>query len=113
MGLTVKISVDLADASKKVKALGSDKALGQFMATEAKAGMSSFVPFLTGQTDGTAFAEPFAVNYITPYAKYIYNGERMSFNRAFHPNAGAKWGERYAAAKGSDLARAVTNYLRR
>ena len=58
-----------------------------------------FVPFKTGMTASSVVRSSTlgAIRYTTKYARSIYYGMNLNFNRAKHPQAGPKWFEKSKA----------------
>nr|DAU49750.1 MAG TPA: Minor capsid protein [Caudoviricetes sp.] len=107
-----KIEHDLGKVYSFIDGTNSDPTLGRFLATEAARGMTPYVPMFTGILAASATVEPFAVTYNTPYARYVYYGDRMRISKERHPLASTHWDRPYLAAHLEDLCRAGTNYLK-
>jgi hypothetical protein len=59
-----------------------------------------YVPFRTGALASSpirAKRQVGEIRYATPYAKRLYYGDDLNFNRTFHPQAGPRWLERAKA----------------
>lgn len=107
------VGVDVSGVPRKVARIKGDNALGRFAAETARAGMEPYVPARSGYMYRTASTEPWAVNYTTPYAAYVYYGKRIRHYTAHpHPNAGKEWDRAYMAGHPGQLALALTSYLK-
>lgn len=114
MGARVSsITVDMSGAGRKVDALKSNKRLGDFMAAEAERGMEPYVPMRTGTLVESAHSRPFEIEYQASYATYPYHGRNMTIRTEMHKLATKEWDRAYADARGGDLGRAATEYLKR
>lgn len=107
-----KVTTEFSGASSKIESLKTNEPLGLFMAQTALTGMRPYVPFDTGTLDGSAYAEPWAVEYPASYAKYVYYGKGMNFKREHHAKATAQWDRAYSAEHAQELASAGTQYLK-
>lgn len=107
-----KVKSNLSGASSKVKKISSNKSLGLFLANMAADGMNQYVPMDTGSLAGSAVASPFKITYSAPYAVYVYNGQGKNFSKERHPKATAEWNNAYKIAKGKELGKAGTDFLK-
>ena len=110
--MAINVTINMSGVSSKLDRIATDRGLGIFLATEAASGMDQYVPFRDGALSASAMPEPFSVTYGVPYAAKLYYGTDLNISRQGHPNATALWDKAYKAAKGGDLARAGTRYVR-
>ena len=110
--MAINVTINMSGVSAKLDRIAADRGLGMFLATEAASGMDQYVPYRDGVLSGSAKPEPFAVTYSTPYARKMYYGTDFKFSQQGHAKATAEWDKAYSAAKGSDLGRAGTQYVR-
>ena len=90
----------------------SDK-IGIFLASTCARYMDEYVPMDTGMLAQNFVVTPFQVEYTQPYAHYQFNGTHFNFSRDKHPLATAHWDEATSKAHGNQIAKEVTEYLRR
>lgn len=109
--ISVKVKANMSGVASNVSKIASNKALGQFLASEAQRGMDKYVPMRTGALAGSVTVKPFHVIYTAPYAKYPYNG-RGTLSKDKHPNATSHWDRAYAIADGQKLGQAGTRFLK-
>lgn len=61
-----------------------------------------YVPYRKGVTTKSVYPSKNAgkgqLEYNTPYARYLYRGLKMVFNKGTHPKASAQWFEKSKAA---------------
>lgn len=112
MGIKVSVDFDADGISKKLNDVKTSKKLGTFLAQEAERGMEPYVPMRTGALVASARTEHFAVEYTASYAKYPYKGKNMTIRTEMHPLATKEWDKAYAKAKGQELGRAATAFLK-
>lgn len=110
--ITVNVKANMGGVASKVSKIATNKALGQFLASEAQRGMDKYVPARTGALSEFTVVTPFHVKYAVPYAKYPYNGRGMKFRTDKHPNATSHWDRAYAIADGQKLGKAGTKFLK-
>lgn len=110
--MAIKVTINMSGVSAKLDRIATDRGLGMFLATEAASGMDQYVPFRDGALSGSATPEPFSVTYGVPYAAKLYYGTDLNISGQGHTNATALWDKAYKAAKGGDLGRAGTRYVR-
>lgn len=111
MKAKVKVrDVDMDKAVAKVARLKSDPGLGTFASTEAARLMDKYVPFRSGALSEGAQLEPWAVEYVAPYAGYVFRGRGMKFSKQEHPNARSYWHEPLSNNP-APLARKITQKL--
>ena len=103
-------SVDMGKAAEKVSRFKSDPVLGTFAASEAARLMDKYVPFRSGALSGGAQIEPWAVEYVAPYAGYVFRGRGMTFSKQHHLLARSRWHEPLSNNP-APLARKITQKL--
>lgn len=108
--LTVTVTANLSGVPAKIHQIATNKALGQAAAEQMKVLMEPYVPFDTGQLNGSAKVEPFAVTYTAPYARYPYEGRRVkAYTTEHHPQARSHWDKGMNKAK---LEQFIENYIK-
>ena len=106
-------TVNFQNLTRKLDGLPTNQALGQFMANQAKLGMSPYVPMRTGILDSSAVPTPFHVKYgPLSYARRVWDGKNMKMSRLMHGKASAEWSKPYKAAHIGDLTRATAAYIK-
>lgn len=111
MKARVKVrDVDMDKAAAKVARLKSDPGLGTFASTEAARLMDKYVPYRSGALSEGAMLEPWAVEYVAPYAGYVFRGRGMKFSEHKHPKARSYWHEPLSNNP-APLARKITQKL--
>jgi hypothetical protein len=110
--VAVKVTVDMSGVGAKLDSIAKDRGLGMFLATEAASGMEQYVPYRDGYLSKSAIPAPFSVSYGMPYARKMYYGTDFHFSDQGHAKATAEWDKAYVRAKGGDLGRAGTQYVR-
>ena len=111
MRARVKVrDVDMDKAVAKVARLKADPGLGTFTANEAARLMEKYVPFRSGALSEGAMLEPWAVEYVAPYAGYVFRGRGMKFSKQEHPNARSYW-HKPLSNNPAPLARKITQKL--
>lgn len=108
--LKVTVTANLSGIPAKISEIATNKALGQAAANQMKVLMEPYVPFDTGQLNGSAEVTPFAVTYTAPYAIYPYEGRRVSkYTREYHDRAQSHWDKGMDKA---ELAQFIENYIK-
>ena len=111
MKARVKVrDVDMGKAVAKVGRLKDNPGLGTFAAMEASRLMDKYVPFRSGALSGGAQIEPWSVDYVAPYAGYVFRGRGMTFSKQHHPLARSRWHEPLSNNP-APLARKITQKL--
>lgn len=103
--------VNMHGAVAKVKAICSNRKVGQFAASEAERLMQPYVPERERALIGSAIATPFKVTYSMPYAHYQWNGvskngKELNYTKT---TATSHWEKQLNK---QDLANSITNYLK-
>lgn len=109
----MKITVQLNNVPRKIKSICSNRKVGLFLATTCDKHMNPYVPMDTGTLSQDTTDEPFKVTYNQPYAKAMFYGTHLNFNKEKHPLATAQWHKAMEAAKKGQIAREVTEFIRR
>lgn len=86
---------------------------GLFMAETCARYMDKFIPMDTGALAQNYTPEPFKVTYNVPYAQYIFNGDRMNFQKEKHPQATAHWDKATQSAYSTQIAKEVSEFIKR
>ena len=108
--LTVTVTANGSGLPAKISKIATNQALGQAAANQMKVLMEPYVPFDTGQLNGSAKVTPFTVTYTAPYAIYPYEGRRVrSYTQEHHPRARSHWEKGMDKAK---LAQFIENYIK-
>lgn len=107
-----KVKVDMSGVKGKLNRICNNKQLGNKLSSAAAKGMDKYVPYRTGALSRSVRNTPFKVTYSTPYAKRVYYGQGMNFNKEHHDEATAEWDKAYKIAYGQDLAQIGTNFLK-
>lgn len=93
---TVKVTI----AESEVIAKADNNNLGLLMATEWKRLIDPYTPRDTGTLELTAQIRPFEIHYVQPYARRVYYGDDMNFQK-INPYSTYRWDT--AAAKAGQL----------
>lgn len=97
---------------KKVTKICDNEKLGRYAAETFARLMTPYVPMDTGTLSQSYTTEPYKVIYNQPYAHRLYEGEGFNFSKEKHPLATAHWDEAAKAAKGTQFAKEITNYIK-
>lgn len=84
-----------------------------FASTTLARYLDPYVPFRSGVLARTARPTTRGVEYIQPYARRMYYGERFNFTKAYHPLATAKWLDplKYNKTKMKEYTTEIERYL--
>lgn len=72
-----------------------------------------YVPFKDGGLSQNVDINEEYIHYKSPYARKIYNGQGMNFNKDKHPLATAKWAKVAMQSKKQQLIDDIQNYINR
>lgn len=111
MKITIQ-DVEIKNGAKTIKRILGDD-VKTYANTRLHAYCSPYVPMDTGYLDQTVDITADYVHYKAPYAHRIWEGRGMNFSKDQHPLATSHWEQAMAKAKGDQLAKDVTNYLKR
>lgn len=78
MGTTVKINIDSAEKVLLKRGLEKNGKTQKFMTHEIRRLSDKYVPYLNGPLKNTAIEKPGTIEYIQPYARYLWYGKVMS-----------------------------------
>ena len=109
----IKVKTNMRGVVPKVRKIATDERVGTFVASECQRLMSPYVPMDTGMLYQQVVIEPFSVTYTQNYAQKVYYGEDIDFNKEKHPLATAKWDVAMFSAKQSELAKTISEYIKR
>lgn len=107
-----KISIEL-DVNGIYRRITSNNNL-LFATTTLARHLDPYVPFRSGVLSRTVKPTVNGVEYIQPYARRLYYGEKFNFTKAFHPLATAKWLEpmKYNKTKMKEYTQEIERYLK-
>lgn len=109
--MKVSVTTNMTGVSTKVMTLVRDNGVRKAATTAAKDAMEPRVPKDKGPLRETARALPTRVEYVKPYARHVYY-----LTRPVHwttPGTGPLWGRDITKEQVSEIAKAVTDYLKR
>jgi hypothetical protein len=107
------VKSDLKGVNKKIKQIATDDRVGKFVANEIDRLSAPYVPMDTGMLYQNTVIEPFRVTYTQPYAKRIYFGDSLNFNREKHPLATSHWDQVMMSARGYEITNALTQFIKK
>ena len=109
--MTLKFQFD--GIPKKISKICKSEKVGMYLAQQAERLMAPYVPMDTGMLVDNTTVEPFKVTYDSTYAHHIFEGTGLNFSKEKHPLATAKWNEQMQTARGSQLAKEVSDFIRK
>lgn len=109
----MRVKVNLAGVIPKIKTIASNRKVGLFLASTCERYMNPYVPMDTGMLAQNTVVEPFRVYYNQNYAADVYEGNGRNFHKDKHPLATAKWDEAMISAKRNQIAKEMTEYIKR
>ena len=107
------VKSDYKGVVKKIKQIATDDRVGTFAVSELIRLMSPYVPMDTGMLYQNYIQQPFRVTYTQRYAKRIFYGDSLNFNREKHPLASSHWHKPAMASRGYELANALTQFIKK
>ncbi|MGL5329050.1 MAG: minor capsid protein [Peptostreptococcaceae bacterium] len=106
-----RVTLDQNKIKSKVNK-GIEKAQ-TWLDNEIIADTSKYTPFMTGHLDKQVRATgKGVVEYDVPYARKMYYGDKLNFNKIHHPLAGAFWFERSKAVHKAKWSSGVNKIVR-
>lgn len=108
INVSAVVKVNSATYASKIQ---NDSAFWRFAATEWHKLYSPYVPMYSGMLDNTISIEPGEIVHTVPYARRMYYGEKINFNKGFHPRASAKWDQKAEATQKPKLISALQAYV--
>ena len=115
--MSVKVVVEIP--LKIVDSITNNDQLGLFLAATLKRYMDRYVPMDQGMLYQTADAtKPFEVSYIQNYSHYQWeglskSGKKLRYSKEQHPLAQSHWEKSAYKDNVDNVAKEVTEYLRR
>lgn len=109
--MSLNIVVDI-DTKKVANRLINDK-VKLFANQEASRLLDPFVPFRKGNLSQNKVITSEYIHYKSPYAKRIYNGKGLNFNKDYHPLATAYWDKVGMVSQKDKLVKAIENYMQK
>lgn len=115
--MSVKVVVEIP--LKIVDSITNNDQLGLFLAATWKRYMDKYVPLDQGMLYQTADAtKPFEVSYIQNYSHYQWeglskSGKKLRYSKEQHPLAQSHWEKAAYKDNVDNVAKEVTEYLRR
>lgn len=109
---SVKIQLDNADKILLKRSLNRNGKAQQFFTSEVKRLSDPYVPFRTGSLKNTARAFLNRIEYIQPYAKSNYYGNKGYGTQGMQKGGlrGKYWDKRMMADRGKELVRGVAKF---
>lgn len=111
MAMTIKL-VDFFPNKIASRFTNNDE-IGTFAAETVARHMSPYVPMDTGMLYSNFTTRPWQITYESNYAKHCFFGTGINFRKDKHPNATARWDKATESAKSIQIAREITNYIKR
>lgn len=111
--MALKVKVDVSGVPRKVRNICQYEKLGRYASETFAKMMNPYVPMDTGTLSQSYATEPYKVIYNQPYAHRLYEGEGFNFSKEKHPLATAHWDNAAKEARGNELAKEMTAYIRR
>jgi hypothetical protein len=100
-----------------IKDSGINDRTALFAAGEARRLMNDYVPMKTGALANTAEISVVnsrgVVNYVQPYAKFCYYGEKKKFSIDRHEKAAAFWDRAMLLANRGGLTESVNGFIKK
>lgn len=106
----MNVKIDLNET--KIREKVTNDRFGKFVANEWKRLIDPYTPRDTGNLMQRVEIHPFELYYYSPYARYVYYGKDMNFQKK-NPYSTAEWDKAAAKAGQADkLCRTLNNALK-
>ncbi len=108
----IKIKLDSSDKILLKRSLNRNGKAQQFFTSEVKRFSEPYVPFRNGPLKNTARVFPNRIEYIQPYAKSNYYGNKGKGTQGAENGGlrGKYWDKRMMADRGKELVRSVAKF---
>lgn len=90
-----------------------DDSVGIFTAETCGRYFNGYVPMKDGYLSQTYTTQPFKITYEQIYAHNMYTGVGYNFSTEKHPNATSYWDKAAMIAKGGQISKEITEFIKR
>lgn len=111
----MKVSLQIFNPQKTMARILDDK-VGIFTAETCARYFNDFVPMRAvdgGTLSQTHTTEPFKITYEQQYAHNMYTGVGYNFSTEKHANATSYWDKAAMTAKGGQISKEITEFIKR
>lgn len=110
MKISITVDADI-HPQKYVNKIMNDETFWRFAAAEWHRLYQDWVPYRTGNLYDDVTITPGVIEHKAPYARYVYEGERMHFNRGQHAHASARWDQKAEPTQKPKLISTLQRYI--
>lgn len=107
------VKIEIFNPQATVNRICKSDKVGLFLANTCERYMNDFVPMDSGALAQNVTIEPFKVIYNSVYARKQFYGTGFNFSHEKHALATARWDMACSSAKGQQIAKELTEYLKR
>lgn len=112
MSLIKGTRTDFKRVPYKLDKIANSRKVGLFLASTCARYMNPYVPMKSGMLSQNVTIEPFTITYNQVYAHRLYEGNSFDFSHEKHPLATAHWDKPMVAARGKEIGKEVSEYIR-
>lgn len=109
----VKVTLEDFNKQRIINRILKNDSVGLFLSNSVAKHMDKYVPADTLTLASTRVTRPWEIEFVQPYAAYVFNGDGFNFSKDVHPLAQAHWDEPTEKNQGNKIAAEVTAYIKR
>ena len=108
----MKVSLQIFNPQKTTERI-LDDTVGIFTAETCGRYFNDYVPMKDGYLSQTYTTQPFKITYEQIYAHNMYTGVGYNFSTEKHSNATSYWDKAAMIAKGGQISKEITEFIKR